>query len=64
MATRVNITVAQLLALRKKERKRLDECREKDFAKGRVTHSAATDDALSRMLMVDELLDELEGADA
>lgn len=62
MATK-NLTVAHLAALHKKERARLQEAREKDFAKGRVTHSAATDDALSRMLMVDELLAELEGAE-
>lgn len=53
------LTVAQLKALRKTERKRLDECREKDFAKGRVTHSAATDDALSRLLLLDQLIEEL-----
>lgn len=53
-------TVAQLRAMRKKERERLEECRGKDFAKGRVTHSAATDDSLSRLLLLDELIEGVE----
>ena len=53
------LTAAQLREMRKKERARLEEQREKDFTRGRVTHSAATDDALSRLLLLDELLEEL-----
>jgi hypothetical protein len=59
MATK-NLPLAELLKLRTLERKRLDEYRQKDFERGRVTHSAATDDALSRMLLVDDLITELE----
>lgn len=65
MAARV-LTLSQLRALRRKERKRLRESREKDFGKGRVTHSSETDDALSRVLLLDELIDgdlELEGGE-
>lgn len=50
------ISPAKLRELRQKERKRLEECRDADFRKGRVTHSAATDDALSRFLLLDDLL--------
>lgn len=50
-------TPSQLKALRKKEAQRLSECRERDFKKGRVTHSAETDDSLSRLLLLDQLLD-------
>lgn len=52
-----SITPRQLRALLKRERKRLNDCRESDFKKGRVNHSAATDDALSRYLLLEELLD-------
>ena len=52
-----SVTAAQLLAYRKKEAQRLQECRERDFQSGRVTHSAATDDSLSRLLLLDELLE-------
>lgn len=51
-----SLSPAKLRELRHKERKRLEECRTADFKKGRVTHSAATDDALSRFLLLDELL--------
>lgn len=57
MATQpATITRAQLRAKLRAETKRLRECRDRDFGKGRVTHSAATDDALSRVLLLEELL--------
>lgn len=59
-----HITLADIKKLRKREAQRLSECRDADFKKGRVTHSAATDDSLSRLLLLDELLEgafELEG---
>lgn len=52
-----NITPGQLRSLIKKERNRLNEYRDADFKKGRVNHSAATDDALSRLLLLQELLE-------
>lgn len=51
------IETATLRKVLKHEKKTLRLCRSKDFEDNRARSSAATEDALSRVLMLEELLD-------
>lgn len=50
-------TKNKLVELRQLERNRLQDFRKLDFKMGRVNHSAATDDALSRLLLLEQLIE-------
>lgn len=56
------LEVSDVRRVLKHEKKRLRACREKDFEDNRARSSAATEDALSRVLMIEELLDGSAGA--
>lgn len=60
------LSIAALRKLLKEERQKLRECRKKDFEENRARYSAASEDAVSRVLVLEELLelDELEGESA
>ncbi len=51
------IEVAIVRRVLKAEKKRLRDRREKDFEENRARSSAASEDALSRVLMLEDLLD-------
>lgn len=52
-----SIEVATIVSVLAVERKRLRTCRAHDFETNRARSSAATEDAISRVLMLEELLD-------
>ena len=51
------IDVATIRRVLRHEKKRLRDCRAKDFESNRARSSAASEDAISRVLMLEELLE-------
>lgn len=53
----MNLDSKHVRAVLKQEKRKLRDARERDFKDNRARFSAATEDAVSRVLMLEELLD-------
>lgn len=60
----MKIDVATIRSILKSEKKKLRERRARDFEDNRARPSAATEDSVSRVLMLEDLLDDEEAASA